>query len=163
MSINTAASEVRIAKTIAYQVIAKKAVRAVLWLALVAAVVYLIIAASMTRYVATDLGTLKLVSANFPGGQAQAGTVVAIDPKGGHDDSIFKNLSTAFTPHGGIVIGEIVQGPYGEPSWADYGILRESKDKLANEYIFKCLEGCDSETSFGVINSSQIMGIPVDR
>jgi hypothetical protein len=163
VSSNQAASEVRIAKSIGYRIIAKKAVRAVLWLILLAAVVYVIIAGSMARYVATDLGTLKVVSTNFPGGQATAGTAVAIDPQGGQDDSFLKNLLTAVTPHGGVLIGEIVEGPFGSPDWESYGIDLGSDDKLSNSYVFKCLEGCEVEGSYGVVENDQIMGIPVER
>jgi len=163
VSSNQAASEVRIAKSIGYRIIAKKAVRAVLWLLLLAVVVYVIIAGSMARYVATDLGTLKIVSTNFPGGQATSGTAVAIDPEGGQDRSFLKNILTAATPHGGVLIGEIVEGPFGSPDWDAYGIDREQDAKLSNEYIFKCVEGCEVEGSFGVVSNDQIMGIPVER
>lgn len=163
MSINPAASEVRIAKTIGYQIIAKKAVRAVLWLILLAVVIYGIIASSMTRYVSTDLGMLKIVSTNFPGGNAQPGTVVAIDPQGGYDGGVLSNLLAAVTPHSGIVIGEIVHGPYGSVDWAAYEIDREKDYKLSDQYIIKCIEGCETEGSFGLIGKEQIMGIPVGR
>lgn len=163
MSSNRAASEVRIAKSIGYRIIAKKAVRAVLWLILLAVVVYAIIAGSMARYVATDLGTMEIVSTNFPGGQAKAGTTVAIDPAGGQDQSFLKNILTAATPHGGVVVGKIVEGPFGSPDWSAYKINREAGDKLTNEYIFKCIEGCETKGSFGVVENDQIMGIPVNR
>lgn len=161
MSSNQSASEVRIAKAIGYRIIAKKAVRAVLWLILLAVVVYGIIASSMTRYVATDLGTLKIVSTNFPGGHAQPGTVVAIDPSGGHDGSPLANLLTAITPHSGILIGEIVEGPFGAPDWASYELEMERDAKLSNQYIFRCLEGCGEVDGYGIIKPQQIMGIPV--
>lgn len=161
MSNTQSASEVRIAKTIGYRIIAKKAVRAVLWLILVALVVYAIIASSMTRFVATDLGTLKVVSPNFPGGYAPIGTAVVVDPAGGHDGSPVHNLLTAVTPHGGILIAEIVEGPYGSPDWASYSIERDRGAKLSNEYIAECLRGCEEDGTFMVIRSDQIMGIQV--
>lgn len=164
MSVNQAASEVRIAKAIGYRIIAKKAVRAVLWLMLLALIVYGLIASSMTRYVATNLGTLKIVSTNFPGGQAQTDTVVAVDLAGGYDGSVLNNLLTAVTPHSGVFIAEIVEGPYGTPDWSSYGIERDREDTLSNQYIAKCIDGCDgAEGSFILIRSSQIMGIPVER
>lgn len=163
MSTNPAASEVRIAKHIGYRIIAKKAVRAVLWLLVFALAVYGIIASSMTRYVVTDLGTMKITSPNFPGDQAEPGTVVVVDPRGGHDGGILKNLLTAVTPHQGVLIVELLEGPYGSPDWASYEIPRERDAHLTDEYIFKCLEGCETPGSFGVIGSDQIMGIPVER
>lgn len=161
MSNTQSASEVRIAKTIGYRIIAKKAVRAVLWLILFGVIIYAIIASSMTRFVATDLGTLKIVSPNFPGGYAPIGTSVVVDPAGGHDGNPLNNLLTAVTPHGGILVAEIVEGPYGSPEWESYGIDRERDSKLSNEYIAQCLEGCDSEDTYLVIRSDQIMGIQV--
>lgn len=163
MSANIAASEVRIAKSIGYRIIAKKAVRAVLWLLVLAVLIYGVIASTMARYVATDLGTLKVVSTTFPGGQATEGTAVVIDPEGGHTGNPLNNLLTAVTPHGGILIGEIVQGPFGTPDWATYGIDRDADEPLSSEYIFRCLEGCEVEGSYGVIAEDQIMGIPVER
>ena len=162
MSSNQAASEVRIAKSIGYRIIAKKAVRAVLWLIVLALVVYAAIAGSMARYVATDLGTLKIVSTNFPGGQATPGTAVVIDPEGGYDRSFLKNLLTAVTPHGGVLIGEVIEGPFGAPDWSAYGIEAEPEQKLSDEYIFRCIEGCETER-FYVVDAEQIMGIPVER
>ncbi len=161
MSNTQSASEVRIAKTIGYRIIAKKSVRAVLWLMLVAVVVYAIIASSMTRFVATDLGTLKIVSPNFPGGYAPVGTAVVVDPEGGYDGNPVKNLLTAVTPHGGILIAEIVEGPYGSPDWSSYGIERDRNSKLSNEYIAECLRGCGEEPTYVMIRSDQIMGIQV--
>ena len=163
MSSNQAASEVRIAKAIGYKIIAKKAVRAVLWLIVLALIVYAIIAASMARYVATDLGTLKIVSTNFPGGYAQPKAIVAIDPEGGYDGNPLRNLQAAVTPHGGVVIAEVVEGPFGSPDWSSYGIKRTSDDKLNDEYIVKCIEGCGKDTKFLVPRADQIMGIPVGR
>lgn len=156
-----AAAEVRIAKSIGYRIIAKKSVRAILWLIVLAAVVYVFIASSMTRYVATDLGTMKIVSPNFTGGNAQKGTVVAIDPMGGHDGSILKNLKTTITPHGGILVAEIVEGPYGVPDWSDYKLKMDEERVLSNEYVIKCLEGCNGNIDYGVVHAEQIMGIPV--
>lgn len=161
MSNTQSASEVRIAKSIGYRIIAKKAVRAVLWLILVALVVYAIIASSMTRFVATDLGTLKIVSPNFPGGYAPVGTAVVVDPEGGYDGNPIQNLLAAVTPHGGILIAEIVEGPYGSPDWSSYAIEREKDSKLTNEYIAECLQGCEADGTYVVIRSDQIMGIQV--
>lgn len=160
MTSTPAASEVRIAKSIGYRIIAKKSVRAILWLMVLAVVVYGFIASSMTRYVATDLGTLKVVSPNFPGGNASKGTLVAIDPAGGHDGSILKNLQTSVTPHGGILIAEVVEGPYGSPKWKNYDLKMDKDRVLSNEYVVKCVEGCQ-DLDFGVVRSDQIMGIPV--
>lgn len=161
MSVNPVASEVRIAKSIGYRLVAKKAVRAVLWLIVLAIVIYAIIASSMTRYVATNLGTLKVVSSNFPGDQAQKDTVVAIDLAGGYDDNPLKNLLTAVTPHRSVLIGKIVEGPYGSPDWKSYGIEKPSDAKLSNQYIFECLQGCEAKGVYGVVGNDQIMGIPV--
>lgn len=162
MSVNQVASEVRIAKSIGYRLVAKKAVRAILWLIVLAAVIYAIIAASMTRYVATNLGTLEIVSSNFPGGQAQKGAVVAVDLEGGYDDNPLKNLLTAVTPHSSVLIGKVVEGPYGSPDWKSYNLKRPSDSKLSNEYIFECVRGCKAGT-YGIMRDDQIMGIPVER
>ena len=162
MSSNPASSEARIAKSIGYKVLAKRAVRTVLWLIALAAVIYLIIASSMTRYVATDLGTMRVASTNFTGGSAPAGALVLVDPVGGHDGNPLKNLATAFTPHGGVLMAEIVEGPYGDVDWKSYGLEMDQERLLSNEYIAQCIEGCDVENSFVLISADQIMGIPVE-
>ncbi len=162
MSGNQAASEVRIAKAIGYRIVAQKAVRAVLWLVLIAAIVYAIIAGSMIRYVATDLGWLKIASPNFPGGQAPVGTAVAVDPAGGHDGNILKNIATSFTPHSGVLIAEIIQGPYGSVDWKSYGMDEMDRDtKLTDQYIIRCIEGCSVVEGYGLISEDQILGVPV--
>lgn len=162
MSSTPAASEVRIAKAIGYRIIAQKAVRAVLWLILIAAVVYAIIAGSMVRYVATDIGWMKIASPNFPGGQAPAGTAVAIDPAGGHDGNLLNNIVTAATPHGGVFVAEIIQGPYGSVDWRSYGMDEMDRDaKLSDEYIIRCIEGCSVVKNYGLISKDQILGVPV--
>lgn len=162
MSGSKAASEVRIAKAIGYRIIAQKAVRAVLWLIVIAAVVYAVIAGTMIRYVATDIGVLKIASPNFPGGHAPIGTAVAIDPAGGHDGNPLKNIATAFTPHSGILVGEVVQGPYGAVDWKAYGFDGVEKDKkLSSQYIIRCIEGCSVVDGYGLITADQILGVPI--
>lgn len=161
MSNGSADAEVRIAKFIGYKIIAKKATRTVLWLFVVALVVYLLIAATMTRFVATDLGSMKIVSPNFPGGHGQPGTEVVIDPLGGHDGNPLTNIITSFSPHRGILIGEIIEGPYGKPDWASYNLTRDREDVLSDQYIMRCLEGCSADVEFIIVGADQIMGIPV--
>lgn len=162
MSLRTPVSEVRIAKSVAYKIIAKKGLRAIVGLLIFAVIVYVIIASTMTRYVATNLGTMKVVSTNFPGGYALPGTQVVIDPTGNLDNKPWTNLVTAITPHASTMKVEIVAGPFGNQDWAKYGIERSADDKLNNEYIFECLEGCDpSGNKFGIMDPSWIMGVPV--
>jgi len=165
VSTNQSAPEVKIAKAIGYRIIAKKAVRTVIWLIVLAAVVYAIIASSMARYVATNLGTMEIVSTNFPGGYAQPKTVVAIDGQGGYkDNNPLQNLKAAVTPHRDVIVGEVQVGPYGTPDWSSYGFKgMDSKDNLSNQYIVKCLEGCSGDSDFRIVRADQIMGIPVGR
>lgn len=162
MSLTTPASEVRIAKSVAYKIIAKKGLRAIVGLVIFSAIVYAVIASTMTRYVATNLGTVKVVSTNFPGGYALPGTEVLIDPTESFDNKPWTNLVMALTPHSTTMKVEIIAGPFGNQDWGKYGIERSADDKLNNEYIFECLEGCDpSINKFGVMNPSWIMGVPV--
>lgn len=162
MSLRTPASEVRIAKNVAYKIIAKKGLRVVIGLMIFAAIVYAIIASTMTRYVATNLGSMKIVSTNFPGGHAVPGTQLLIDSTGDFDNKPWTNLFMAIAPHPSTMKVEIVAGPYGTQDWDKYGIEGTSEDKLNNEYIFECLEGCDPDgNKFGIMSPSWIMGVPV--
>lgn len=162
MSMKTPASEVRIAKGIAYKIIAKKSLRTVVALAVLAAIIYAVIASTMTRYVATNLGTVKVVSANFPGGQALPGTQILIDPKGNYDNMPWTNIFMAITPHDSTMKVNVVAGPFGKVDWPKYGIDREKTALLNNEYLFECVEGCNPDSNqFGITLPSWIMGIPV--
>lgn len=161
------ASEVRIAKKIAYKIWAKKALRAILGLFVVALIGYALIASTMVRFVPTNLGVVEVVSPNFPGEQANAGTVVLIDPTKSYDpENIFTNLLMAMSPHSNVLKVEILEGPYGAAHWEKYGIDRAEDAPLDGEYIFECLEGCgggEDAITYGVMDPLWILGIPVDR
>jgi len=161
------ASEVRIAKKIAYKIWAKKALRAILGLFVVALIGYALIAATMTRFVPTNLGVVEVVSPNFPGGQANPGTVVLIDPTKSYDPkNIFTNLLMAISPHANVLKVEILEGPYGTTNWDKYDIDRAEDSPLDGEYVFKCLEGCgqgEDTITYGAMDPLWILGVPVDR
>lgn len=157
-------SEVKLAKNVASKIYVKYAVKTVVGVVIAAIVAYGFIASSMTRYVPTNLGYVKMVSPNFPGGYALPGTEVFINPGSNYTGNDFlPNLLASVTRHENVIRGEVIAGPFGPVNWKDYGIQRKNDENLENEYVFKCLDNCNfegKEIEYGITRATWIMGLP---
>lgn len=147
-------------------------------------VLYICFAATIVRFVPTTSGAgiVLIKNPTYDGGIVPVGEVVLVDTQDVQQKSIVGHLKQAFVPNGSAAKVSVVAGPYGKIDWAEPGVLtvdgeiinapmpsRDGKspigdtEYLNDQYVGICLEGNCIKGEAIIIESSHIMGVPLDK
>ena len=169
---NTPPTDVRIASKVAWEHVAKKAVRAIGARLVVFVIAYLALGRTVARMSLTSAGFVKVLTPTFPGNVAPAGLEVVASLDGKEwDGGLLSNAQATLLPQPATAVVRVEAGPYGEIKWSEaatvvdgevlaHGLKSKPDSHLNNEYIVSCVEGsiCSEGSTF-IISADSIVGV----
>lgn len=164
---------VRVSNSAFYKMIAGKIISGFFVALVIAALVYLSLAAVLIQVIPSrNMGPIMVTGERSEGGLIPEGAIVLIGEKDMSTTPILGNLQKAFTPQD-VAIVKVLAGPSGDIRWTEGGVttvkgvlidgLLEEDPKssfLKGRYIVKCIEGCEPGKAM-LIDENRILGVPM--